>query len=639
MTLEQMRETILSLEMWGVVPGLVILALGAIFSMIILRRIYIDTDLDINRAGMIALSTILFLCSGAWSGWALFLTYQESNLILAWVLAGGLVVVGGVTSVVLQSFSKLAVQESGSSRAIVVLCMAVITVLWLGISPVYNAMTICRHTAIQSEIALRFQDLNRTSAPIVEKYNLFRSKVIPLLVNMQEFLEESIAQQEEIGGCGPICKKYKTVFQALEPSVARLFEEYSPDDEDSNFANEINNLQQQIFNLLTGTDLSAEEMRMNFFRLANRWNGLLFKAKNTDDPVATLNRVVDHQAGLLLYLKAESTSDTMGQESIKYQALQAALMTLTPKLEDLKLLMENRAIGVIKSSGQLLTNISNNIDVSSDISNVASMKITPALLWKHVHLYWNSLVLAFFIDFLAIAIVLLPMGATILRSRPMQRAIEAVRKCKMRVREIQSDLDTLVPLFRDIEKNDQKLFAKYERNLSGLQKEKEDIIDNEDSKASALLATNAEKRQECIDEHNKLMEDNQDDLEMKLKGVTSSSEEKELRGQYSFYTNNLKLRFEESINQIAVAGKALKENRNQILAGIEENFSQKQQAIQDRHNQRLEILEKRKEATVTKKAGLEAQLNKANTILQVKEDELGQLQEHSTIGILDLQNT
>lgn len=607
----------IDLGWWGVVAAVFLILVAAAGSLIIVRysRSSNDTGISLQRIGISFLSICLFLVSGTWSGWAKYTTYIESNEILAWVIAIGFVLCGGVTAVVLQLFASMAIDESKYSRKSLVAFMIVASGIWLGISPFFNARLLCENETIKREIEERFTELDQISQPVLAEYDLFRTKLVPQLADIHRYLETMVAEQstEELGGCGKICRRFEKSADMLWPSVNRLYRIYDPDDQERDLSAKIVVLRNSIVNLLAGNIWSAEEMRTQFYQAASTWAVLIASAEAADPPAFVLERAMADLNTLLLFLKDYQVANRGNQ--IESLAVTTALSTLEPLVNDLQMaFLEDKGKGDLRpvnfidhETGQT---------TSINLAAIASIRMGTKLMRKHIGAIWPDALMAFYIDLIAMFFIYGPMVACFLRGREVQQAIDQVRKKELRVQKEKTRLKKLSPFLTAHEREKNTLLDSHEGQQKELNEQRAKAIVSLENKLAHLLEEITSKRDKLVSQMNSQLQEVTKDLTKAIQKATSSAEENLLKGKHQVYQENIREKFAGQLRQLDGQEVVLKQEYAKKNAKLTNEYGRRAQQAKDSFQAELTIVDSKYERLEKLKNKHTGGLAKAETELE-----------------------
>ncbi len=548
------------------------------------------------------LSTLLLIISGVWSGWAKYNDYIQADPLKAWIVAAGFVACGMVVAVVLQSYAVMAKQEKGLSRAVAVLAMIGFSLFWLAISPLQNARFLCAQTAVRTEIEQRFAELDHYSTPIIAGYHRFRSKYIPMLQTIHESLVKMADEQAktELGGCGPICNQFHHYVDLLQPSVDRLYLAFDPDDPAKDYRSRVNKMRSGITELINSNEYGPEDLRSMFYDKASTWVTLLEDAGNQDAPQATLNRALQYLDDMLQFLHTYKQRRRSGDGTVAQKAVNRALSELEPLIGDLQLAFTGNEAG--KESMVVLMSAKSGFN----LADIAAIRMTPALLRKHVSNVWPEALLAFFIDLAALGFIFVPMLVTFLRGSEAQRIRDRIQRQQLVIRRVRSRLFHLAA------------------PISRLEREKERIEqDNRDTSWSEKLARSLTRIDTEIDQQVTSLKARQTTMEeeqekklitlaategKELGQATSPADELVTRGRFEIYRENIRKKYQPLLEKIGKDLNQLEEQRRTLHA-----------KARKKHDERL------RQAANEKEAALQAVSVKLARLQKKKERFEGQL--------------
>lgn len=613
----------IGLGLWGVivVVSLVLLAMAA--TLLVARR-----DREINN-GRISwgkiwfsfISTVLFLISGTWSGWAKYNIYAGFNEAQAWVVSIGFVLCGGVTAIALQYFASNAINESRSARGSQVFFLVFFSLFWLAISPFLNARFLCENETIKQEVGLRFAELDSISKPLIEEYSFYRNKLVPQLVEIHKYLEDMVQEQSkpELGGCGMICRQFTKSADMLWPSVNRLYRTYDPDDPEQDLRAAVEELRNSIVSLLAGIDWSAEEIRMRFYQSASRWAEFLFKARNADPPGLALKQAMASLDSLLVFL--HDYQMTHATTAVENRAVTAALSTLEPLINDLRISFQEHEQGnVFKPLSHLQT--ASGQSAAFNLASISSIRMGTKLMRKHFKSIWPDALLAFFIDLAAMSFIYAPMIVAFLRGRPVQLAIERVRRKKLKVRLVKAKLDTLLRPARVLDKEKNALLKNHEKILKVLAAGRTKDLEAVELEFNKRAEDINSKRQALVAEMNVRLETVNEDLETAIQQATSSAEEHLIQGKHELYRENIKAQYAGKLEELARLEQLLQDDLAAGPGKVNDSFDRREEREKESFIRADRTLEKRAGHLEQMHAGYTKALAEAEQELEEARDKL-----------------
>jgi hypothetical protein len=341
------------------------------------------------------LSLILFGVSALWSGWGMFIQFHESNLILAVILIFGMFVIGFSLSAILSIFIEIQRKTRIDGKIFISISVFLCT-MWLFISPMYNSMTLCARYAVQAEVEEKYKTMYQMTSLYRDRDDLFSMKIIPQLHKLhQKILKHKNAQAEqELGGCGPICTKLSSIYGKMKPLLTELSDKYSEDDLDSkkilkklnDLSSTISDPSESIFDILRKLNDTRTSVIHNMKRI-------LLK----ESPIVLIKDCNKQIVDLYSYLEERVNNSAQYTDITIKAATEAKKAMERPKKDVAKLIND-------------VEEINKKIDASAikkDIGvEVLPVRLHILLILEHAKEYFNLIALAFFIDILAIILVL-----------------------------------------------------------------------------------------------------------------------------------------------------------------------------------------------------------------------------------------
>jgi hypothetical protein len=334
------------------------------------------------------ISLILFIISVAWSGWGMYLqfTFEKSNDTLIYLILLLFIIPSAL----------IFIQQKNNGNIFLFTASIFLCLLWLIVSPIYNSMTLCARYAVQAEVIEQYKSMSQITSLYRDRDDLCSIKIIPKLqeIHIQIGKHKVLQSMAEHGGCGPICNKLTSIFNMMSPSIASLSNEYSEDNLGSKaILEELNYLSMiisdpsaSIFDLLT--------------QINNTRNSVIHSLKiilAKDSPVELIKDCKKHIDKLYKYLE-QITNNSINYNSITVKAAREAMKAMNHTKSDL-----NKLINEIEEINLKIENS----DVKKEIGvEVLPIDLNILLILKHWKEYFNLMILAFFIDILAVTLIL-----------------------------------------------------------------------------------------------------------------------------------------------------------------------------------------------------------------------------------------
>lgn len=615
----ELVQRFMELGWWGFVGAALIFIASAASTLFLERKIVGNhtrpRDIQWTQVALVMLSTLLLLISAVWSGWQKFNDLFEANPAQAWIVAGGFVVCGLVVSTVLHYVSAIAIRENNGARWIAVAWMFFVSIFWLCISPFQNARFLCAPETVRSEIELRFTQLDRYSKGLIGQYSLYRNRIIPRLVEIQEALDSMVQEQSkpELGGCGPICEQYQYYHDLLEPSVIRLANEYGYNDPDLDYQHRINEMRTLIMKLLNSNYHPADELGTIFFQYASEWVEMVTRIKTMDSPELTLEQSMASLRQLLDFLNnfKENNSDS----PIRAKAVQRALSTLAPLVNDLELANgQNKDRPRIQPVSFAVSSFG---QPDFNLAAIAGIRMNTVLMRKHLKRIWPEALLAIFIDIAGMGFIYIPMFIAFFRGRPGQKALAAVRRRKIALRRLQSgieEVDHAIDIH--IGKRD-KYRQTLAEQLARLSREEKDQQNRWQKNITRKKQPLLSRRQRLTDRREEALAQVDRDEQKALNKAVSSSDELLILGRHEVYRENIRKDFQRRLDILAGRLKSLEEQSASELADIRANFSRRKQIIRDEYARKEKQIAKKIQRLKEKRQ----KLKKALAAVQLKLEE------------------
>ena len=290
-----------------------------------------------NRFIVVA-SGMLFVASAMWSGWGMYMQYRYSDKTLAYVLGAGIVFLGIAVALILNHFAERQLQEDNSYFPTIL--MTFFSILWLTISPNYNAMTLTAKQALQSEIAEKLKDLYKKTDQLIKDDKVYSLDIVPKLISLHIYLKDSADAQIQIGGCGPICKSFQKLHRDLQEPINLLstqFDKDNPSRPSLLISKELKN----ISNLTIDASSSINDLLIDFNESQSRITDEIDNIDSLTPPDDIAKVAINEINSLIMNLESKRSLYIKEPNSnIAKQATEFALSTLEPRYVSLDRLVD-----------------------------------------------------------------------------------------------------------------------------------------------------------------------------------------------------------------------------------------------------------------------------------------------------------
>jgi len=587
------------LEMIMLQPGLAAVAVGSVVCLAtagaVLGRVRsrtsapytIVTPPDYKRIGSVLVSLVLFLISAAWSGYGIFLLYKASNPFFAKILGWGMAVIGGMLAVTLQIFAASQVENCNTRHYRT--AMLLFALIWMAASPVFNAVSIAGKPALQAEIITRHAILTKSTEPVLEKSRLFREIMMPEIVKVMEWLQnEAEVQEKEFGGCGDLCKAYKKTFTLLEPTVSRLLDQFDPDDPDKDIGKRLEDYKGRLLNIATDNTLSVDDILFDYSSIISAFISEARKANLGENPLDGVNLIVDNLNRLKITFEEyrRKKSDNLLRQS----AVERAINTLTPMLINL------RQIQIyLKSLGNF-----KKVNLGELEARLASLEITPTLIFRHIKHYWSSIACCYLIDIMALALTFVPMMVFLTEDKNRHRIKDRIRQLKGRIAALERrKMETR----KALEKHDNRERKIDERELE----ERNRILTKGQERLSQIEAEKSDLEQSLEQEIVKLKLARDE----KLGKAASPEEAQDIKAEFSVFIKNVRKSYQYK-----------RENKDRQLLQIKSQIEKELTASKRHFEFKRANCQKDREQIVTQLKAINSELSEAADKLDILEARL-----------------
>lgn len=598
-----------------VIPYLLVVMIALVTTFILVRRQQVTFTLMelVKKYLLTLLSVLLLLVSGLWSGWAMYNRYAGQNELKAQVICAGFLLCGGALSIALNFFANKAIREQGPARVVIVTVMVLLSTIWMGVSPLLNARFLSEDETIRLEIGQRFSMLDDISEPLLNQYTFYQTRLLPKLQMVQEHLLSQVKVQtsDEMGGCGSICKQFQSVAALMDPTVQRLYMIFDPDDDERDLKGRVHQIRNRISNLLADNDLTPEELKTAFYSEASGWVDLLWRAKNVENPATALNFVMIKLDDLLDFLRKYRKAYSSG---VRATAADRSLSTLEPMVNDLRLSWGNHTPAQEEEKNTMFGKI--------NLADLASIRMNPMLMHKHLYAIWPDMLVAYLIDIIALSFVFAPMAADLLTGRPVRVERERAVKSKIQLRLLQKKREDCIQARNRCQARQERIKQHYDVLLSDLEKEhKRSMAGNRSSEQEMLNKIDRQRASLLQEQRKKIEAVNKEQRSAMLK-ATSTNEEDLIRGRHELYRDNIRKEFSSQFDGLAREKndlqKRFQENRNRM----DTKYANQRKRIISLMNKKMRTLEKKMKHLDEQEDALTQKIDKAGLQLQRAEDRL-----------------
>ena len=356
--------------------------------------------------------TLLVLgISGLWSGWGTYKTYNGLEPDLARITFVLLPLIGLILTVFCEVVEKRNLALG-------------VFVIWLSISPVYNAITLTGRFAVEAQMKEALDTLTNVADECVQLERI-KEEIAMKVAEIRNFLEEQRQRQasKKLGGVGYIVRQLDKEIVLLNRIVGRLSKEFEDSETESSYLDEafsrpnpIQRLKRKIDKLYKFYLYRTSSSSKNIFskKYANDINTLIGDfSRDAQDAFSIaeelLNKpvpLVELELAINSLKKLRNTMDaylrslkSLPRDDIKVVATEDFLEWINPAIKDLELYYNEK-----KSIISSYDNLRKSLKIAKN--KIENIRNSPTLMFRYFSNYWNAIILAYLIDLIAFALLI-----------------------------------------------------------------------------------------------------------------------------------------------------------------------------------------------------------------------------------------
>lgn len=453
-------------------------------------------DIDIERIMSfftITAPTLGLLVSALLSSYGIFILFEDSNPILGYILAAVTIFMGIFITYSLNRIHQEI--EINPHNYKLIYLMVSISIVWLFISPMFNALTFASKEAVKNEAKEQFLKIEKVANIYIEKDMLYEKMANSIRSSYEYLLEEHRIQNlPQNGGCGTVgsvCKEIERLIPQIRPTYNEfnklypIADEFTSEEElKKTNGKKLLDLLMYLENDIEDNALTKRDLLENYKNNKNEISKIILDITTTTSPFKKVQDILDILNNFKRTLEASVATNKYAQITLD------SVSTKIKNLNDLLLQISDKDTGTLKVERPKFNNIDLNIN----------------LVLKHADKYWSLIIFAILIDVLALALIFLP----ILRLRKNSKRLEEIH---MGVKKITLALERYNKEKATLECNK----SHFDNEINRL----EDLIDiEEDDNVKKINKQISEMENEM----SKLVEIKKELVDTKLKKLTIESE-------------------------------------------------------------------------------------------------------------------